>query len=238
MTRVLSVVLMAIPSYLIVITVHEMGHILVGLAHGFLFDLLIVGPLGLRRNGEGRVELYIERNPTLWGGVAGVWPRQDDTRNLDAFARVLLAGPLTTLVFGAAFLTLSRLTDHPFPGLLGAIAVAISVATLIPLRSGVFRSDGGRWLRIVRNGRARVVESAMLRLVRSEATHGTCAHIDIADTLPLIDNQDAREQYLGHFYAMRHYRARDNRVMEHRHRLELERLAPSVPKSLTRLMAP
>ncbi len=236
--RTLSSILMAVLSYFIVVSIHELGHILAGLCHGFKFHLFVIGPIGLKRNEQDKVVLYLERNPALWGGICAVFPKTSDPGNFKVFARVVIAGPLFSLVFGGISLFLFFLIDHPFLLLLGAMAVAISISNLIPSRSGAFYSDGGRWLRMVRNTKARAVELALFNVVQSVVAHQSCAHINIADTEPLTDSEDHREQYIGHLYAMNYYREHDCSTMEEQHRLELRNLEPKVPKSFIRLMGP
>ncbi len=237
MSKILAVILMVIPSYFIVVSIHELGHILTGLFHGFKFYLFVIGPIGLKRNEQDKVVLYLEKNPTLWGGVCAVLPKTQDFENLKAYARFIIAGPLFTLVFGGIILCLLLLIGHQFLLLLGAMSVAISIATLIPSRSGAFYSDGGRWLRIVRNTRARAVELALFKLVQSAVAYQSYAHIKLADTRPLIDSEDHREQYIGHLYAMNYYKEHGNTAMEEKHRMELKDLEPKVPKSFIRLMS-
>jgi len=235
--RTLQVILMAIPSYFIVVTIHELGHVLTGLLHGFEFHLFVIGPIGVKRNEQDRVVPYVEKNPALWGGISGVWPKIEDSGNFKAFARVLIAGPLSTLVLGGISLYLFHLIDHQFLLLLGAMAVALSIATLIPLRAGTFYSDGGRWLRIVRNAKARAVELALFHLIQSAVVHQSYVHINIADTQTLIDYEDHREKYIGHLYAMNYHKEHGCSVMEEEHRLALKDLEPKVPKAFVRLMA-
>ncbi|EEG78851.1 M50 family metallopeptidase [Dethiobacter alkaliphilus] len=236
MSNILPVVLMAIPSYFVVVTIHELGHILTGLFHGFKFHLFVIGPIGLKRNEQDKVVFYFEKNPSLWGGVGGAVPKTEDSVNFMAFARVLIAGPLVSLVFGGIMLYLFILIDHPFLLLLGAMSVAISIGTLIPSRSGAFYSDGGRWLRIVRNTKARAVELALFNLIQSAIIHQCYAHINIADTQPLIDYEDHREQYFGHLYAMNYYKEHGDNRMAEKHGLELKTLESKVPKSFIKLM--
>lgn len=128
------------------------------------------------------------------------------------------------------------LTGHQLLLLLGAMAVAISIATLIPSRLGIFYSDGGRWLRIVRDTKVRTVELALFNLVQSTVAQQSYAHINIEDTRPLIDDEDYREQYIGHLYAMNYHKEHGNSEMEEKHRLELTNLESIVPKSFVKLM--
>jgi hypothetical protein len=66
---------------------------------------------------------------------------------------------------------------------------------------------------------------------------GMAFPINIADTQPLIDYEDHREQYVGHFYAMSYYKEHGNTAMEEKHRLDLKNLEPKVPKSFIKLMS-
>jgi hypothetical protein len=58
----------------------------------------------------------------------------------------------------------------------------------------------------------------------------------ISDTQPLIDYENHQELYIGHFYAMIHYKEHGNTAMKEEHRLELKNLEPEVPKSFIKLM--
>jgi hypothetical protein len=234
--KILPVILLSIPSYFIVVTIHELGHILTGLFYGFKFYLFVIGPIGLKRNEQDKVIFYLEKNPALWGGVGGVLPRTENPSNLKVFARVLIAGPLLTLVFGVLVLTLYLLNDSLFLLLVGAMSVAISIATLIPSRSGAFYSDGGRWLRIVRNTKARDVELALFTLIQSSVCHQNYAHINIVDTQTLISYEDPRAQYIGHLFAMNNYKEHGDSAMEESHRVEIKKLEPKVAKSFIRLL--
>jgi hypothetical protein len=165
-----------------------------------------------------------------------VLPKNEDSGNLKAFARVVIAGPLFALVSGGIILSLYLIVDNPFLLLLGAMSVAIAIATLIPSRSGAFYSDGGRWLRLVRNTKARSVELALFNIIQSAGGHQSYAHIKIADTQTLVDYDDPREQYIGHLYAMNYFKEHGNRAMEEKHGWELKNLEPKVPKSFIKLM--
>jgi hypothetical protein len=223
-------------SYFIVVAIHELGHILTGLFNGFKFYLFVLGPIGLKRNEQDKVVFYIEKDPTLWGGVGGALPKTEDSRNFKAYARLVIAGPLATLVFGGIILYLFFLLNHQFLLLLGAMSVGMAITTLIPSRAGAFYSDGARWLRLVRNSEARAVELALFNLVQSAVVHQSYAYFKIKDTQRLIDYEDPREQYLGHLYAMNYYNEQDQKEMEEHHRLELKNLEPKVPKNFIKLM--
>lgn len=145
--------LLVLPILFLVILAHELGHLLGGRLVGFRFLLLIVGPLLIQHMG-GSLRVQLNRNLGLAGGLAASAP--DDDHNLPRRMLVMVAGgPLTSLILGAlALLSLPLLSGLPalLMLLVGAISAAIGVATLIPLQSGGFASDGARILMLLRGG--------------------------------------------------------------------------------------
>lgn len=147
------VALLFLPILFLVILAHELGHLLGGRLVGFRFLLLIVGPLLIQRMGSP-LRVRLNRNLGLAGGLAASAP--DDDHDLPRRMLVMVAGgPLTSLILGAlALLSLPLLSGLAVMLLLlgGAISVAVGVATLIPLQSGGFFSDGARILMLLRGG--------------------------------------------------------------------------------------
>ena len=56
--NVLLYILMSIASYIISGFIHELGHVIVGLANGWKFYMLVIGPLGFRLNEKDKVVCY------------------------------------------------------------------------------------------------------------------------------------------------------------------------------------
>lgn len=236
MPKILSVILMTIPAYLIVISVHELGHILTGLINGFKFYIFVIGPIGLKRNEKDDIVLYFEKNPALWGGIGGVLPKTENSKNFKSFSRLIIAGPLFSLLFGGITLLIFFVWRQSFFLIVGAMSLGIFVTTLIPYQSGAFYSDGGRWLRIIGNTKAKDVELAIFSLVQSAVIHQGYSHIETSDFLTLINNGDHREQYIGHLYAKNYYAEQKDSVLEDKHLLQLKGLESKVPKSFIKLM--
>ncbi len=81
--------------------VHELGHLLVSLSHGWHFNFLVAGPFRWEASGENkRVRLSLERNPALWGGVVSCIPDSNDSNSFNVFNRVLIGGPLLSIILG------------------------------------------------------------------------------------------------------------------------------------------
>ena len=141
-------------SFLAILT-HELGHLLGGRLVGFRFMLLIVGPLKVQRVGD-RLRFGLNRSLGLSGGLAACAPAPTDTANLIRRMLIMVAGgPLASLALGLLACTVVPLASGLGQAallLLGVISLAIAVATLIPLQTGGFQSDGRRILMLLRGG--------------------------------------------------------------------------------------
>jgi len=232
----ISFIPLAVLSYVIVVFVHESGHTFIGLLSGFRFELLVIGPLGIKRYKDGKLRIYYEKNIALWGGAQLTLPQKEDRNNINKFANVLIAGPLSSLLFGVITILLFIKTSYFFLLLLGAMAIAISVATLIPMRAGAFYTDGGRWLRIKKGGFNAKVEIALYNLIQSNVLKGNWKSIAIEDTEILKKDNDPINKYIGHCFASYYYRdceKLDEMVLE---KESMKLLEKSVPKSFVKLI--
>jgi hypothetical protein len=230
--KILLFVLLAIISFLISSTVHELGHILTGLKEGFKFYLFIAGPFGFRRNENDRIIFYIEKDVTLWGGLGATIPVNEDVNNYKKFGRVLLGGPITSLIFGAIWLPLGIITNNIFFLLLGVMPLSMGIACLIPLRNGAFYTDGGRWLRMYKNEDTKSVEMAIWNLTQNAITQGNFAKANFDKIMVLINDNDVRTKYLGHYYAYYFYKDNKDNLNTDKELAELENLKEKVPKQM------
>ncbi|NBO65669.1 MAG: hypothetical protein EBU88_12665, partial [Acidobacteria bacterium] len=93
------VVLLPIPVILLVIFVHELGHLAGGLSGGMRFLLLVVGPFQWTKSAVG-VSFSWNLKPALMGGLAAALP--DRQRLLSPqLLRLVVGGPLASLLMGA-----------------------------------------------------------------------------------------------------------------------------------------
>jgi hypothetical protein len=144
--------------YLVVITVHELGHVAGGLLVRFRFLLLVVGPLKLV-NSQAGLKFEWNTNLAMIGGLAACLPT--DTHNLRRrFIALVAGGPLASLVFGLAVSGLAYWlgprTSLPAFALLitGIMSLAIGGVTLVPGRTAGFMTDGAQILQLLRGGTA------------------------------------------------------------------------------------
>ncbi len=143
---------------LAVITAHEAGHALTGIAVGQKVRAFIVGPFQWQQL-QGRWKFSL--NPAalfLTGGATAVVPqRLHEPRSREiAF---IAAGPLVSFVTGGIVLWAAFRTNGPlgqqhwfFIAMFGSISLLTAFVNCIPLRTGGGYSDGARILQIVRGG--------------------------------------------------------------------------------------
>ncbi|HTV81925.1 MAG TPA: M50 family metallopeptidase [Acidobacteriaceae bacterium] len=143
---------------LAVITAHEAGHALSGIALGQKVRAFIVGPFQWQHL-QGRWKFSL--NPAallLTGGATAVVPqrlREPRSRELT----ILAAGPLVSLVTGGIALWAAFRAQGAFwhlhwflIAMFGSISLLTAFVNCIPLRTGGGYSDGARILQILRGG--------------------------------------------------------------------------------------
>jgi hypothetical protein len=133
------------------ILLHELGHILGGKLAGMRFRFLAVGPLWVEAEGE-QLRVKLNKSLALWGGIAGCTPEQ--VGEPEALRKQMLSmvagGPLTSLV--TALVPLVWVS--PFTLIYGLMSAMIAIATLIPLDTGGFATDGKRMINLLRRTKA------------------------------------------------------------------------------------
>lgn len=157
---------------LLVVAVHEVGHLLGGLSQGMRFLLLIFGPFQWNASDEG-IRFRWVTNLGLMGGIAATLPvRMDNLRQ--QMLPMIAGGPLASLLLTALAAALSfgiagRMAGHA--AIVACLSFAIFLVTAIPFRAGGFMSDGMQLLE-VRRGGASVVERADLIAVTATSLGG------------------------------------------------------------------
>ncbi|MGL5315749.1 MAG: site-2 protease family protein [Peptostreptococcaceae bacterium] len=211
--ELLIFILYFILSFLICSVVHELGHILMGMGEGFKFYLLVAGPFGIKRNDMDEIEFYIEKDVSLWGGLGATAPVEESDDNIKKFSRILLAGPIASILLAAVCLPVGIRMDSTFISLIGFVALGMGVACLIPVRNGAFYTDGGRWLRINNNEKTKAVEIAIWNITQRATIEGYFGNIECSDIEVLINNEDVIMRYVGHYFAY-HYHKDNYHILE------------------------
>jgi ABC-type multidrug transport system fused ATPase/permease subunit len=212
---VVEFILFMILSYMLSGVVHELGHIVVGMINGWKFLLLVVGPIGLKRNEQDKVVMYLEKNPVLWGGVGGTIPLKHDERNLKIWKSVLLAGPLASILMGAIFLPMALLAESKNLLLifLGAMPLGMGLMTILPLpmKTGILYSDGYRYKRLSSQGQAYLEEKALFNITQLQVTE-SFSEVDYQDIENLSNSTEPSIKYYGLYYSFKYYELENDKV--------------------------
>ncbi|MEN0002936.1 MAG: M50 family metallopeptidase [Bacteroidota bacterium] len=152
-------------SFHVVIFIHELGHIIGGLLAGDSFGFMIVGPLHVESY-NGRLRTRLNRSLSLYGGLALTLPKAT-TNFKKRRLRMVAGGPFASL-FAAIFFELMAflgeiyLSSHPQSGLevqlwidlsyvTAVLSLLIFIATIIPIKTGGFMSDGMQLVHLYQN---------------------------------------------------------------------------------------
>lgn len=196
------------------ILIHELGHLLTGLFYGFKFQLFIVGFLGIRKKPDGQIKVYFNKDISTFGGIAATSPTTYDDNTIDQFAKMILAGPIISLLWGALSLTLMLYFNYPLKFLFvisGFTSFLIFLGVVIPSKSGAMYSDRKRYQRLKSKGKEQDIEHAFMKAFTLKIS-GESIDVMPYDELSLITS-DASPlfQYIGYLYMFEHKEADESR---------------------------
>ncbi|WP_020567332.1 M50 family metallopeptidase [Neolewinella persica] len=153
--------------YLVVVGIHELGHVLAGRWQNFKFYNLTIGPFAWKLDDDDRVRFVWNKNLNVAGGVAVMLPNGSNALR-KRFMWFAAGGPLASLVLA--------MTCYPLAQVFGetsflrfvayttaALSIVIFIATILPFRTGGFASDGLRILTFARNGATALADLTGLR---------------------------------------------------------------------------
>lgn len=212
--EVLVYILTALLCYWIAGLIHEMGHIIIGLIYGWKFTLLVIGPIGLKVNETGKLQFYLEKRLVLWGGVGGTMPREVNVNNSQIWGKILLGGPLISILSGIFFLPFGIIEKNMMLLLLGAMSLGMGIMCVLPLpiKTGITYSDGMRWSRLHKKGQEADEEIALFKLAENEITGNDISALDQRQMEPLIKSKEAEFRYYGYYYFYQYHKSNKNDI--------------------------
>jgi hypothetical protein len=226
---IVSLFLLSVLCYWVSGIIHELGHIMTGLLHGWQFWMLVVGPIGIKKQ-ENKIRLYVEKNAVLWGGAGGTLPADENADNVKIWSRVLLGGPVASIVTGVVFLSLYFLRPHIVFILLGAMPIAMGIACLLPFKTGITYSDGKRWARLRGGGQGGAEEISLFKMTMRHIFKKDAPAIELDDFSPLLQAELPALRYYGHYYLYQYYCARNDEENRRRTLETLHELKKTVSK--------
>jgi predicted membrane protein len=223
-----------IPCYFIAAFVHELGHLFTGIFNGWKIFLLVVGPFGLKRKDDGDLTIYFEKNILLWGGVAGSFPMEENEKNIEVWRKVLLAGPLASIILGIIFTPIGIYYDHMFSLLLGAMSLAMGVMSILPfpVKTGIFYIDGYRWIRLKKSHPGYIEEAALFRLTEFQFFKKDYKFFE-ADYINALQQSNHRSiQYYGLYVAFHYLKAIGNQEKLEAVETKMKEMESKIPKMI------
>ena len=189
-------------SMILSTTVHECGHVVGGLLEGWKFFYLVVGPVRIyRENLQDKIRVGIEKNVSLWGGIGGTIPAKKEDVKISSFGRILLAGPLASMILGVIAAVLGLLLHSLFFLMLMGVALGMGGSCLIPgIKTGILYNDGSRYYRIHRGGQEQAEEEAIFYAAFREYINPDAPYSE--DSIQtLLRSKDVEFRYAAHYYA-------------------------------------
>lgn len=174
---------------------HELGHVVAGIAVGFRFQLLALGILRIDRGSDGRVRIGWNRDLRLAGGVGGAAPI-DKERLRPRFAIQVMGGPLASLLVAlAAHLALLAWPGAPWIARVmlqwvRLLSAMLGVETLLPIKHGPFVNDGLRFLRLIGRGPMAEREAGLLEWYAEAAMGIPARERDLASLTRVLAVRD------------------------------------------------
>ncbi len=172
---VIAIAILFIPSFFLVIAMHEGGHALAGMLVNFDFRLYVVGPFLWEKELEGW-KFKWNRNINTSGGLVICLPT--DSKNIrQRFAFYAAGGPVGSLTAAAVvwsvYKFLSLMTTPPMTlqvisevcWIMFLLSLLIFLLTALPFHANGFSSDGARVLRLYRGGDVAQFEVLLLKAV-------------------------------------------------------------------------
>ncbi|MES5952383.1 M50 family metallopeptidase [Bacillus fungorum] len=136
--------------FLVVLAIHELGHVVFGLIGGLNFKFMTVGPITFQKE-KGKVRIRENKLWMYFGGVVMLVPPSIETPNLSKkWAWMTLGGPITSLLFGITSGYIYMVSYYQYLLYFAVLHFVIFAATIVPIK-GTFLSDGMQFLILIKN---------------------------------------------------------------------------------------
>ncbi len=186
--------LLLIPfTFLLVLAIHEAGHLLGGFRRGMRFLLFIVGPCQWSRTQSG-IRFNWQFNMGTFGGLAAATPDPDKPLRPQLLS-LIAGGPTASLMLAVIGIALFAIADGRFAAhalFIGLMSFFIFLATAIPSRAGGFMSDGKQFLEVLKGGNA-VLERQRFTTLMAQSMAGIRPRDWDADWLEPATQNDSEE---------------------------------------------
>jgi hypothetical protein len=160
--------LIALPLLmLLVVGVHEFGHLIAGLLQGMRFVLLIIYPFQWTATSKG-IRFGIVTNIGQMGGLAVTAPTTVGPKIKRQLACVIAGGPIASLTLAIIASIPVWFLDGRFAGycqLLSVLSFGCFLLTIIPGEFGGFMTDGMQLIDVFGDSRSMIERGAMMQIM-------------------------------------------------------------------------
>jgi hypothetical protein len=198
---------MLIIAPLFTIMIHELGHLFTGIALGQKFKLIVVGFLGLAEE-NGKLRLFLNKNLAYFGGIMAVVPKSVEAIDYKVFAKTLIAGPISSLIYGFLCLMFFLKYDsylNSFFGLSALISFGLFLGTTVPDRSGLMFTDRKRFQRLFKKGITQNSEIAMYQIISQSIIENSFKNIDIEKTFIIEKDEELEMKFWAEYLRFLYY---------------------------------
>lgn len=226
--------LLALPVLsLLVLGMHEVGHLAAGLSQGMRFLLLIVGPFRWHGSANG-IRFEWNTNVALMGGLAAAAPTKMDESLRRQLLVLTAGGPVASLLLAIVALGLTSLfgaRGTAYCAYTAVLSLGIFVATLIPVHAGGFMSDGMLLLDLHRHGDAVRERTALLQVLAQSIEGVRPREWDVSalNHLATVGMNDPLQRAGAVLYLLSHAMDRHNNADVSRYAAQLEEYISDYP---------
>ncbi|KKZ91576.1 hypothetical protein B4147_5388 [Bacillus wiedmannii] len=136
--------------FLLVVIIHELGHVIFGIIGGLTFKFMTVGPITVQKE-KGKLRIRENKLWAYFGGVAMLIPPSIVTPNLSKkWAWMTLGGPITSLLFGITFGYIYMVSYYQYLLYFSVFHFVIFAVTIVPIK-GTLMSDGMQFLILIKD---------------------------------------------------------------------------------------
>ena len=212
---------------------HELGHVVCGLIHGWKLSMLVVGPFKIyRETPDSKIKIGIEKNVMLWGGVGGTFPKENDDNNIKVWGKILLAGPIVSIVVGTIAGALCVFHHSLFLLMICAMSFGMGLICLIPskMKTGITYTDGTRYKRLKSGGNEALEEEALFMLVEFSLFAKEEDLYPEKIINPLVNSKEPEFKYYGYYCLYHNAKINGDDEEKEKQCINMEQIKDKVPK--------
>lgn len=225
---------MLIIAPLAALTVHELGHLLTGLALGQKLKLFVVAFFGIRDE-NGKAKIFFNKNLSYFGGITATAPKTEKDINPKSFSKIIIAGPIFSMLYFISCLWVFFQFDtylNSFFALTALTSFGLFLATTLPEKTGIMFTDRKRFQRFNTKGITQDAETAMYALISKGIIDNSFKNIDVQKTAILDKDNDTTTKFWAAYLRFMYFKENGQTDQENEALQKLTIFKSEIPKSI------